>query len=226
MPRLTPSLALALSVALAAGCVSDQSIPRQPAPPAATRPAPPAVTALAESATAVLALNLGTSQVGRASAFFVASGADGRARLVTCRHTVVGRGTLLGLPLGDGRRLDAEVVAEDPARDLALLSADGTAKVVLALADREPAAGEPVWAVTRFGVSPGVVVGPHADPETGASFLGSFPDLLPGASGGAVVDAAGRVLGVVRGAIDDDPAKVVIAPVAAVRALLAKAGTP
>jgi S1-C subfamily serine protease len=179
------------------------------------------VAALADAAATVLTLDMAASQAGRASAFFVAPDAGGEARLVTCRHAVVGRGMLLGLPLADGTRLDAGLAAQDAGRDLAVLSADGTAPAVLALADRQPAADDRVWAVTRFGVAEGRFVGPHADPEAGPTILISVSGLRPGASGGAVVDADGRVLGVVRGAVEDDPERVVVIPAAAAQEVLA-----
>ena len=74
MRRPIPSLVLTLPAAFAVGCASDQPTApprRQPRPPAATRADPPAVAAPACGATAVLTLDLATSQVGRPSAFFV-----------------------------------------------------------------------------------------------------------------------------------------------------------
>ena len=55
----------------------------------------------------------------------------------------------------------------------------------------------------------------------GASFVGHL--VRRGASGGALVDGRGRVVGVIRGAIDDDPAEVVAVPIRRLLALLAEA---
>jgi S1-C subfamily serine protease len=121
--------------------------------------------------------------------------------LVTALH-VVDRAEEITLRLADGRELPAELVARDAATDLALLKA-GVDLPLLAAAP-EPALGAPVCAVgNQFGldlsVTCGVVSALH---RSGAGFnpvedfVQTDATMNPGASGGALVDAEGRLVGV------------------------------
>ena len=59
--------------------------------------------------------------------------------------------------------------------------------------------------ITRFGVTEATFTGRHDDPEVGETLLVSAPGLREGASGGALLNAVGAVVGIIRGAVDDDP---------------------
>lgn len=73
------------------------------------------------------------------------------------------------------------------------------------------------------GITPATCVGSHDDPDVGDTFLVAGPQLRQGASGGAVVDGRGRVVGVIRGAIEDDPREVVAMPLRRMLTLLTRA---
>jgi S1-C subfamily serine protease len=121
--------------------------------------------------------------------------------LVTALH-VVDQAEDIVLRIADGREVPAELVARDPATDLALLKA-GVALPLLAAAP-EPALGTPVCAVgNQFGldlsVTCGVVSALHRSGtgfNTVEDFVQTDATVNPGASGGALVDAEGRLVGV------------------------------
>ncbi len=120
--------------------------------------------------------------------------------LATALH-VVERAEEITVRLRDGRRLPARLVAADAASDLALLRVDADLPV-LPVAP-EPPLGAPVCAVGNpFGlglsVSCGVV---SAVRRSGVGFnpvedfVQTDAAVNPGASGGALVDEAGRLVG-------------------------------
>ena len=194
--RPKPRRALILFLLLLAGCGSA-------VPPAATL----APASAQPGGLHVLAIDLGTMETSDGSGFFVAP-----VLVATCYH-VVGKRLALAVVLPDGTRLTIDkVVASDPDSDLALVRVYGTG-TPLRLSDRTPTQGERLQAVTRFGLTEATFVGRHDDPEIGDTFLVSAPGLREGASGGAMVDASGAVVGVIRGAVDDDPEQVVMVPV-------------
>ena len=121
--------------------------------------------------------------------------------LVTALH-VVARATAITVRLPDGREIPAELIGRDPATDLAVL------KVAAGLPPLpeapEPALGAPVCAVgNQFGldlsVTCGVVSALHRS-GTGFNpiedFVQTDASVNPGASGGPLVDAQGRLVGV------------------------------
>jgi S1-C subfamily serine protease len=121
--------------------------------------------------------------------------------LVTALH-VVARATAITVRLPDGREIPAELVGRDPPTDLAVL------KVAVDLPPLpeapEPALGAAVCAVgNAFGlglsVSCGVVSARHRS-GTGFNpiedFVQTDASVNPGASGGPLVDARGRLVGV------------------------------
>ena len=177
------------------------------------QPAPP------PTAVRLVCIDFVSTEAVEASAFFVT--ADGL--LVTCAHVV--RGTVpIGVTLPDGTDATvAELVASDPEADLALLRIGGSGFAALRQSDVPPEDAGALRAVTKDGVTPASFVGPHDDPEVGETILFSAPGLRRGASGGALVDGRGRVVGIIRGAIDDDPAEVIAVPLQRLRALLAEA---
>ena len=121
--------------------------------------------------------------------------------LVTALH-VVDRATAITVRLPDGRHAPAELIGADQATDLALLK---TAADLPVLPDApEPALGAPVCAVgNQFGlglsVTCGVVSALHRS-GTGFNpiedFVQTDASANPGASGGALVDRDGRLVGV------------------------------
>ncbi len=121
--------------------------------------------------------------------------------LVTALH-VVARATAITVRLPDGREIPAELIGRDPATDLAVLK---VAAVLPPLPEApEPALGAPVCAVgNQFGlglsVTCGVVSALHRS-GTGFNpiedFVQTDASVNPGASGGPLVDAQGRLVGI------------------------------
>ncbi len=122
--------------------------------------------------------------------------------LVTALH-VVERAREITVRLPDGRQVAAELVGRDAATDLALIKVD--ADLPLLEDAPEPALGAPVCALgNQFGlglsVSCGVVSALH---RSGVGFnpiedfVQTDASVNPGASGGPLVDAQGRLVGVV-----------------------------
>ena len=121
--------------------------------------------------------------------------------LVTALH-VVARATAITVRLPDGREIPAELIGRDPATDLAVLKV--AAELPPLPEAPEPALGAPVCAVgNQFGldlsVTCGVVSALHRS-GTGFNpiedFVQTDATVNPGASGGPLVDAQGRLVGV------------------------------
>jgi S1-C subfamily serine protease len=118
--------------------------------------------------------------------------------ILTNAHVV--RGEPVRIRLADGREFPAQVVSRDPAADLAVLLIGAADLPALELAPATPPPGSPVLALGHpWGVeaaaSFGVVTGSSAD-ETGREWVLVNLRLRPGNSGGPLVDAAGRVVGI------------------------------
>jgi S1-C subfamily serine protease len=122
--------------------------------------------------------------------------------LVTAMH-VIDRAIEITVRLPDGRELPARVIGSDPDTDLALLAVEADLPV-LPVAP-EPALGDPTCALgNQFGlgisVSCGVVSGLHRNGvgfNPIEDFVQTDAAINPGASGGALIDAQGRLLGIV-----------------------------
>jgi tetratricopeptide (TPR) repeat protein len=163
-------------------------------------------------------------EIGLGSGFFVT--ADGL--LVTNHHVV--RGAEFATVLrDDGSSLFVEgILALDEDHDLAVLKVNGTGLPCLEVA---PAAAPPVGTrVYAIGnpqgltntLSDGLVSGIRK--ESGeVREIQTTASISPGSSGGPLVDAQGRVVGVTRAFLVDGQALNFAVPAAAVRALLAKA---
>jgi S1-C subfamily serine protease len=127
--------------------------------------------------------------------------------IVTANHVVeVDEEITVGLP--DGRTVDAKLVGRDPSTDLALLSIEGSGLTSPTRAASEPRPGNLALAIGRPGPS-----GPMASfgvisvigsfgrrrgrqgTESGDQFIRADVAMLPGFSGGPLVDAAGNLLG-------------------------------
>jgi S1-C subfamily serine protease len=125
--------------------------------------------------------------------------------LLTADH-VLGRATSARLRLEDGRVVPAEILFRDPETDLAVLSASLAGAVSgegLTLATRDPEPGARVCAIgNSFGLGVSVSCGVISAKGRGGIGFNAIEDFLqtdaavnPGASGGALVDARGRLVG-------------------------------
>jgi S1-C subfamily serine protease len=129
-----------------------------------------------------------------------------------------------GAELREGR-----IVAADPKRDIALLSADGEAAEIAATSDRlSPRVGEATFGL-GFGVltkqprtamfNRGVLVGDGTTP-TGDPILVIQARVPEGASGGPVLVADGSLVGMMIGYYTDRPDLGVVVPSADIDAFL------
>lgn len=128
--------------------------------------------------------------------------ADGR--VITNAHVVRRSSPKVTLP--DGRTLPTEVLARDDERDLALLSVDADGLPAIEPGDSQSlrpgewvfALGHP-WGVAGAATA-GIVIGTGAEmpemPASGREWIMVSLRLRPGNSGGPLVDARGRLIGV------------------------------
>src|SRR5439155_19440508 len=150
---------------------------------------------------------VGPSVVGVVNGWSHGSGVVFAAgRILTNAHNI--RGDEMTVAFDDGRSVPAKVVGVDPDGDLAVLEADTAGAKPLDWAPDEPAVsvGQPVFAISNPGgrglrVTFGLVSGTSRSfrGPRGRRISGSLEHtapLLPGSSGGPVVNAAGQVLGI------------------------------
>lgn len=169
------------------------------------------------------------ARVKSGTGFFVS--ADGF--LVTSAHVVTGCPGISLWP-ADGPEREGRVVALDPALDLALLATAGGVLRYAAGTRRDHARypGEAVSTI-GFGLAPsqprqpkvtsGTLVGDGAD-AAGNRILLIRAKLLEGNSGGPVIDAAGSLVGVVRGRDADRPELGAATPIEAIDWFLSRNG--
>ncbi|HEU5432571.1 MAG TPA: trypsin-like peptidase domain-containing protein, partial [Thermomicrobiales bacterium] len=129
---------------------------------------------------------------------------SGGGLIVTANH-VVERDEEIGVGLPDGRSVQAKLIGRDPGADLALLQIDATDLTPAERAAGPAKIGHFVLAVGRPGPSGlmasfGIVslVGGPWRTAQGSSFdnyLRADVAMLPGFSGGPLVDAGGAILG-------------------------------
>lgn len=141
------------------------------------------------------------SGAGSGSAFLV----DAGGHWLTSRH-VVGDAKFVKLKLANGRELLGEVLRGDSKRDVALVKSEPVALQALAVAEEEPAVGSEVFAIgSPLGerlegtVTRGVVSSLRE--VEGRRFVQSDVKVLPGSSGGPLLDGRGAVLGLTAGGI-------------------------
>ncbi len=153
-----------------------------------------------------MAENTGSSTVGVGQRWGVGSGivvAEGR--VLTNAHNV--RGDQVTVTFADGRTAEGSVAGQDIDGDLAVIEVDtGDAPALEWAVGASAAIGTPVFALSNPGgrglrVTVGFVSGvdrtfrgPRGHRITGS--LEHTAPLLPGSSGGPVVDAEGRLLGI------------------------------
>ncbi|HJV53691.1 MAG TPA: trypsin-like peptidase domain-containing protein [Noviherbaspirillum sp.] len=136
------------------------------------------------------------TDTGSGSGFFVS--ADGY--VLTNQH-VVGNANIVKVKLATGRELVGEVLRSDKARDVALVKTEPTAVKAMGVRESEPNIGEEVYALgsplgEQFSttLTRGILSGYRT---LGAKrFLQSDVSILPGNSGGPLLDAKGAVIGI------------------------------
>jgi S1-C subfamily serine protease len=230
-------LVVAALVVLAAGCAPVPSQPPAEAaadtvevlPAVAEAPAPPAlhgssIERVARQLT-VRVRTRGCGRLGTASAVAV-----GPRLLVTNRHVVTGVDEL-ELNYWDGTSAHAQLDALAVADDLALVKVSLRLPAVSRLAASDPDDGAKVLVVGypnggEQTVERGEVV-EYARlrvPKDASPVMRMTAHIVPGNSGGAVVDRRGDLVGIVFG-VETETGYGLAIPASAVRALLADGGT-
>jgi serine protease Do len=158
-----------------------------------------------QASIARLAEDAGSSVVGIGQRWGAGSGIVlGEGRVLTNAHNV--RGGQVTVTFADGRTAEGNVVGHDIDGDLAVIETDTAQATALAWAADGPAIGMPVFALSNpggrglrvtFGFVSGIdrsFRGPRGVRITGS--LEHTAPLLPGSSGGPVLDATGQLLGI------------------------------
>ena len=158
-----------------------------------------------QASIARLAENAGPSVAGIGQRWGIGSGIVlGDGRVLTNAHNV--RGSHATVTFADGRTAEGTVAGHDIDGDLAVIEADTGQVPALPWASAAPAIGMPVFALANpggrglrvtFGTVSGIdrtFRGPRGLRITGS--LEHTAPLLPGSSGGPVLDAQGQLLGI------------------------------
>ncbi len=158
-----------------------------------------------QASIARLAQDAGASVTGIGQRWGVGSGVVlGAGRVLTNAHNV--RGSQVTVTFADGRTAEGNVAGHDIDGDLAVIEADTGQTPALPWATGAPPIGTPVFALANpggrglrvtFGFVSGIdrtFRGPRGLRITGS--LEHTAPLLPGSSGGPVLDAAGQLLGI------------------------------
>jgi len=158
-----------------------------------------------QASIARLAENAGPSVVGIGQRWGVGSGIVlGEGRVLTNAHNI--RGSKATVTFADGRTAEGNVAGHDFDGDLAVIEADTGQAAALPWATTAPAIGMPVFALSNpggrglrvtFGTVSGIdrsFRGPRGLRITGS--LEHTAPLLPGSSGGPVLNAEGQLLGI------------------------------
>jgi putative serine protease PepD len=223
---LPPSRAMSTSKILAGGAAAvlaigggaaiAHSLLQTPAPATAQAPAAGSTRPVADQSTARRVYDDAKNSVtyvsstlpqGQATGSGFVVSADG---LVVTNHHVIDSATQVTVKVGtDGKERSAQVVADDPSHDLALLKVDtGSEKLpTLSLGDSSTVAvGDSTYAIGNpFGLdhtfTTGIVSALNRDLQSpnGATISGAIQTdaaINPGNSGGPLLDAGGKVIGV------------------------------
>ena len=158
-----------------------------------------------QASIARLAENSGPSVAGIGQRWGIGSGIVlGAGRVLTNAHNV--RGSQATVTFAGGRTAEGTVTGHDLDGDLAVIEADTGQAAALPWATAAPAIGMPVFALANpggrglrvtFGTVSGIdrsFRGPRGVRITGS--LEHTAPLLPGSSGGPVLDAQGQLLGI------------------------------
>jgi serine protease Do len=158
-----------------------------------------------QASIARLAEGAGPSVAGIGQRWGIGSGIVlGEGRVLTNAHNV--RGSHATVTFADGRTAEGTVAGHDLDGDLAVIEADTGQAAALPWATAAPAIGTPVFALSNpggrglrvtFGTVSGIdrtFRGPRGLRITGS--LEHTAPLLPGSSGGPVLDAQGQLLGI------------------------------
>jgi S1-C subfamily serine protease len=158
-----------------------------------------------QASIARLAQDAGSSVTGIGQRWGVGSGVVlGAGQVLTNAHNV--RGSQVTVTFPDGRTAEGNVAGHDIDGDLAVIETDTGQAPALPWATGAPAIGMPVFALAdpggrglrvTFGFVSGIdrtFRGPRGLRITGS--LEHTAPLLPGSSGGPVLDAAGQLLGI------------------------------
>jgi serine protease Do len=129
---------------------------------------------------------------------------DAGGYVLTNNHVIKGANSIQ-VSLADGRKVKAAVIGRDGAADLAVLKIDADGLVPAEFGDSDKTeTGALVWAVgSPFGlersITSGILSAKHRSGLAGNSsqdFLQTDAAVNPGNSGGPLVDAAGKVIGI------------------------------
>jgi S1-C subfamily serine protease len=129
---------------------------------------------------------------------------DATGYILTNNHVIKGASTIQ-VSLADGRKVKAVVIGRDGATDLAVLKIDVDGLVPAEVGDSDKVeTGALVWAVgSPFGlersITSGILSAKHRSGLAGSpsqDFLQTDAAVNPGNSGGPLVDAAGKVIGI------------------------------
>jgi S1-C subfamily serine protease len=124
--------------------------------------------------------------------------------LLTNAHVVAGASGA-DVILADGTRYAASVVGTDPTSDLAVLEVDAEGLPAASFAEDLPEVGDPAVAIgSPFGLDGSVTSGIvsaldrslHGEGTTLTGLIQTDAAINPGNSGGALVDDAGRIIGI------------------------------
>ena len=213
--------------------VGDEPFPQvfdalRPAPDAGSPPAAAGLSDAVVDAAApstVKITGVACSRIQEGSGFFVDDDL-----VVTNAHVVAGADHS-DVEVADGRTLDAEVVAFDPRRDLAVLRTDGTARPLelrpAAVGDSGGVFGRPAGGpleISPYRVAEQITATGrdiYDQSSTGRDVLVLAAELAPGDSGSALVDPQGRVAGVAFAVAPDEPGVAYALAVDEVRDVLA-----
>lgn len=186
--------------AVAVGCGGDDATTTTQAPE--TKAGPTAAQAIATARKGVVRIDVtGCGSEGNGSGFVIAPGL-----VATAAHVVRGASSI-ELTAEGGSSVGATVIGSDEDEDLALLRADGTLNArTLSFAGSDPAIGEDVIALgyplgLPFTATRGAITGEDRDMTIEqTNYTGLFQTdaaVNPGNSGGAIINSAGQVVGVV-----------------------------
>ena len=206
----------ALVALLAVGCGSDGQSPSAPAPATgATSPSGSTNPSRSSEAGSPWA-NIPTlvDEVQPSVVSVVREGGEGSGvvwsadGVVVTNHHVIAGATEVEVVFADGDRLAAEVIASDPRSDLAVLRVDRDGLPAAQFADELPEVGSLAVALGNplgfeNSATAGIVSGLHRAIPGAAEQAPALVDLIqtdapisPGNSGGALIGADGRVIGI------------------------------